>query len=360
MNMKRLAVIFIMLLVVVSVSAQADSSGFYVRSFKKLEWDLDARSNYPVLDQNNRKAALIKVVIPEAGFDFDVGVMGVVGVKQEVGEVWVYVPEGVRKITIRHQNYGVIRGYEFSFPIESASVYELKLHVPLQPKTIVIVKDSIIVRDSIVYVPTPVYTRVPRKRVNAIHKGVKAPRERKWLEVSKQTKWSTIAFTKVPDPSIGLMTVWHARKFGAYIKAEGMLKRSGVDYNVFESDYIYKDFTDGRITDNSVIWNGHFTRLSISAGTVLRCTDWLGICCGVGYGQYLFRYSGYGVCSNNECISKDYYDLTKGVSLDLGEVVMHFGHFSAFFGCNALIDGTYFQKATWQWLSFEFGIGYSF
>lgn len=198
MNMKRLAVIFIMLLVVVSVSAQTDSSGFYVQSFKKLEWDLDARSNYPVLDQNNRKAALIKVVIPEAGFDFDVGVMGVVGVKQEVGEVWVYVPEGVRKITIRHQNYGVIRGYEFSFPIESASVYELKLHVPLQPKTIVIVKDSIIVRDSIVYVPTPVYTRVPRKRVNAIHKGVKAPRERKWLEVSKQTKWSTIAFTKVP------------------------------------------------------------------------------------------------------------------------------------------------------------------
>lgn len=87
--MKRFAVIFILLLAAVSASAQTDSSGFFVQSFKKLEWDLDARSNYPELDQNNRKAALIKVVIPEAGFDFDVGVMGVVGVRQEVGEIWV-------------------------------------------------------------------------------------------------------------------------------------------------------------------------------------------------------------------------------------------------------------------------------
>lgn len=71
-----------------------------------------------MLDQNSRKAALIKVVIPEAGFDFDVGVMGVVSVRQEVGEVWVYVPEGVRKITVRHQTYGVIRDYEFGCPIE--------------------------------------------------------------------------------------------------------------------------------------------------------------------------------------------------------------------------------------------------
>lgn len=116
--MKRFAVIFILLFAAVSVSAQTDSSGFFVQSFKKLEWDLDARSNYPVLDQNSRKAALIKVVIPEAGFDFDVGVMGVVSVRQEVGEVWVYVPEGVRKITIRHQTYGVIRDYEFGCPIE--------------------------------------------------------------------------------------------------------------------------------------------------------------------------------------------------------------------------------------------------
>ena len=73
--MKRFAVIFILLLAAVSASAQTDSSGFFVQSFKKLEWDLDARSNYPELDQNNRKAALIKVVIPEAGFDFVGGVL---------------------------------------------------------------------------------------------------------------------------------------------------------------------------------------------------------------------------------------------------------------------------------------------
>lgn len=191
--MKRFAVIFILLLAAVSASAQTDSSGFFVQSFKKLEWDLDARSNYPELDQNNRKAALIKVVIPEAGFDFDVGVMGVVGVRQEVGEIWVYVPEGVRKITVRHQTYGIIRDYEFGCPIESASVYEMRLHLPLRPKSTVIVKDSI------VYVPTPVSVQATRKR--------------------KRIGASILAVGSVPDPSGGVMMVWNPKRFGAYLKA---------------------------------------------------------------------------------------------------------------------------------------------
>lgn len=342
MNMKRLAVIFIMLLVVVSVSAQTDSSGFYVQSFKKLEWDLDARSNYPVLDQNNRKAALIKVVIPEAGFDFDVGVMGVVGVKQEVGEVWVYVPEGVRKITIRHQNYGVIRGYEFSFPIESAAVYEMRLHVPVQPKVKVVIKDSI------VYVPTPVYAKDPQSGKRISSGGL--------FNVRKQPKWSVLAVSNVPDPSFGLMATWHARKVGAYIKAEGKLKRSGVDYNVFKSgDTSISTGPDG-ITDNSVIWNGHFTRLAITAGGIFRCTDWLGICCGAGYIQYI--YPNGGVRHGN--ISKDYYALYKGLSLDFVGVLVRLGHLTTYISGNysLIYDNHSFHFGGRAGL--ELGIGYSF
>lgn len=91
MAMKRLLSIFVLIVLAgFSAMAQKDSSAFYVQSFKKLEWDLDARSNFPVLDQNRRRAALIKVVVPDTGFDFDVGVMGVVDVRQEVGEIWVY------------------------------------------------------------------------------------------------------------------------------------------------------------------------------------------------------------------------------------------------------------------------------
>lgn len=235
--MKRFAVIFILLLAAVSASAQTDSSGFFVQSFKKLEWDLDARSNYPELDQNNRKAALIKVVIPEAGFDFDVGVMGVVGVRQEVGEIWVYVPEGVRKITVRHQTYGIIRDYEFGCPIESASVYEMRLHLPLRPKSTVIVKDSI------VYVPTPVSVQATRKR--------------------KRIGASILAVGSVPDPSGGVMMVWNPKRFGAYLKATGNLKSSSHSYICHE---------DGT-TDNGYIWTsgeGHVSRMAVTGGGLFR------------------------------------------------------------------------------------------
>ena len=340
--MKRSAILFILLFLTARVLAQTDSSGFYVQSFKKLEWDLDARSNHPMLDQNNHKAALIKVVIPEDGFDFDVGVMGVVGVRQEVGEVWVYVPEGVRKITIKHQTYGVIRDYEFGCPIESATVYEMKLHVPLRPKVTVIVKDSVIVRDSIVYVPTPVYTKAPWKGV------------RDWFDVKKRTRWGVLAVSNYPDPSFGLMATWHARKVGAYIKAEGKLKRSGVDYNVLEEGSSMSSGPDG-ITDNSVIWNGHFTRLAITAGGIFRCTDWLGICCGAGYGQYIYPNGGFHYGN----ISKEYYALDKGPSLDFVGVLVRLGHFTTYLGGNYGLDYCNHSLHFGQG-SLEFGIGYSF
>lgn len=320
MNMKRLAVIFIMLLVVVSVSAQTDSSGFYVQSFKKLEWDLDARSNYPVLDQNNRKAALIKVVIPEAGFDFDVGVMGVVGVKQEVGEVWVYVPEGVRKITIRHQNYGVIRGYEFSFPIESAAVYEMRLHVPVQPKVKVVIKDSI------VYVPTPVYAKDPQSGKRISSGGL--------FNVRKQPKWSVLAVTNVPTASFGHMTAWHAHKVGAYFKGEYKRGKPHDDLSQLMTR----------------------RKLSVTIGGIFKCTDWLGICSGIGYGEVCVPPGS--ITYNDQ--ATDRYKILNGFSLDLGATA-RFGHISAYLGGNAIHDWKGTSDSIKRPKAFlELGIGYSF
>ena len=286
-----------MLLAAVSASAQTDSSGFFVQSFKKLEWDLDARSNYPVLDQNNRKAALIKVVIPEVGFDFDVGVMGVVGVKQEVGEVWVYVPEGVRKITIKHQTYGIIRDYEFSCPIESATVYEMRLHVPLRPKSTVIVKDSI------VYVPTPV--------------NVETPRERKRLGIG------VLAVGCVPDPSGGFMVAWNPKRFGMYLKATGNLKSSNYSYICHE---------DGT-TDNGYIWTngkGHVSRMAVTGGGIFRCLNWLSVSAGAGYGKRVLLWR-----DSKDNFAKVSEPSAQGISADLG-TVLHFGRFTAYLGANTI------------------------
>lgn len=99
-----------------------------VASFKLLENDLTANTTGTMeYDQNGKVAALIKVVTTEQGFVFDGGMVGIVKVKQGVGEVWVYVPHGIKRITIQHPQLGVLRNYDIPIPIEEAKTYEMVL-----------------------------------------------------------------------------------------------------------------------------------------------------------------------------------------------------------------------------------------
>ncbi len=117
-------VLMLMLLVGATLSAQNIS----VSSFKLLENDLTANTTGTMeRDQNGETAALIKVVTTQQGFVFDGGMVGIVKTKQGVGEVWVYVPHGIKKITIQHLQLGVLRDYYFPIAIEKAKTYELTL-----------------------------------------------------------------------------------------------------------------------------------------------------------------------------------------------------------------------------------------
>ncbi len=99
-----------------------------VSSFKLLDSDLTANTTGTMeRDQNGEVAALIKVVTSEQGFVFDGGMTGIVKTKQEVGEVWVYVPHGIKKMTIKHPQLGVLRDYFFPISIDKAKTYELIL-----------------------------------------------------------------------------------------------------------------------------------------------------------------------------------------------------------------------------------------
>ena len=74
-----------------------------VKSFYLAETDLTANTpGTMVHDQNGNVCALIKVETTHKGFTFDVGVLGVVSVVENPAEIWVYVPFGIRKITIQH------------------------------------------------------------------------------------------------------------------------------------------------------------------------------------------------------------------------------------------------------------------
>lgn len=239
-----------------SIGLSAQDSGFSVQSFRRLEWDLEARSTSPVRDQNGKKAALIKVITSAEGLDFDVGLMGVAAVRQEVGEVWVYVPEHVRKITVRHQDFGVIRDYVFPEPIESAVTYEMVLKTPPP------VEKEIIVRDSIVYLPSPADS--------ADVAGMRRRREPVGLAV--------FAVAAFPEYSGGLMLGWETYRFGAYVKAVS-------NFTPWAS--AYSCLSDGT-ADGGYIWTtgrSRVSRLSVTSGMLYRPCGWLVLYAGAGYGS---------------------------------------------------------------------------
>ena len=78
-------------------------------------------------DQNGYRCAIIKVETTQTGFTFDVGSLGVTDVVQQAGEIWVYVPFGVKHMTIGHPQLGILRNYYFPIPVEKARVYIMKL-----------------------------------------------------------------------------------------------------------------------------------------------------------------------------------------------------------------------------------------
>ena len=122
--MKRL--ISFLLLAFCFLAMQAQS--LTVQSFRMDESDLTA--NTPgtiVMDQNGQKCALIKVETTQTGFSFDAGSLGVVKTEQKVGEIWVYVPEGVKRLTISHQQLGMLRDYDLGQTLKRAKTYILKL-----------------------------------------------------------------------------------------------------------------------------------------------------------------------------------------------------------------------------------------
>lgn len=122
--MKRFTLLAFLLFAFVGAFAQSIS----VKSFQALPMDMTASSlEGKRLDQNGAVAALIKIVTTETGFAFDGGVMGIVDVKQMVGEIWVWVPYGSRKISIMHQQLGVLRDYRYPINIEAERTYEMVL-----------------------------------------------------------------------------------------------------------------------------------------------------------------------------------------------------------------------------------------
>ena len=118
--MYRNSFVFIVMLLAFVAGVQAQQIS--VKSFRSLPNDMDARQNYPLKDQNGDLCAIVKVVTPEKGFSFDIGSLGITKTEQRTGEIWVYLPYGARRISIFHDQLGVVRDFLFTEKIEQGYV----------------------------------------------------------------------------------------------------------------------------------------------------------------------------------------------------------------------------------------------
>lgn len=126
-NMKNLRtallLVFAFLLPWATVQAQIAVAEFYLDETDQVANEEPTE----VFDQNGYRCAIIKVETTQTGFSFDVGSLGVTKTVQQKGEIWVYVPFGVKHITIGHEHLGILRNYYFPIPIEKARVYIMRL-----------------------------------------------------------------------------------------------------------------------------------------------------------------------------------------------------------------------------------------
>ncbi len=104
---------------------------FSVSSFRVLPNDVTAFIN-PVQDRNGEDCGLIKVMAPD-DFVFSTP-LGIVKREDKVGEIWLYVPHGTKKITIKHSQWGVLRDYILPSRISSHITAELVIASPVTAK----------------------------------------------------------------------------------------------------------------------------------------------------------------------------------------------------------------------------------
>lgn len=120
--MRKLLTTLFLFAVISNLSAEIS-----VKSFRKLQNDLDARVNAPIKDFSGDVSAIIKVVTTQTGFTFDCGSIGIVKTVNKSAEIWIYIPYGAKRITITHPRLGLLRDYLFPEPIDKATVYEMVL-----------------------------------------------------------------------------------------------------------------------------------------------------------------------------------------------------------------------------------------
>lgn len=164
-NRRALYSVFLPALMLLIAVPDLWAQRFSVASFRPLPNDVTAFIN-PVRDLNDEDCGLIKVMATE-DFVFSTP-LGIVKRDDKVGEIWLYIPRGSKKMTIKHAELGVLRDFEFPTRIESHMTYELRIDEPVKSAeasttapVVTTVVDTLVVTLVDTLIVNPVKTPVP-------------------------------------------------------------------------------------------------------------------------------------------------------------------------------------------------------
>ena len=108
-----------------SVMAMGQDADFEIRNFHERTTDLSAiSSNYK--DLNGSPAALIRMTVRDPQFEFSAN-LGIIALEKKTGEVYLYVPQDTRRLTVRHPRLGVLKDYAIPVRIRSKVTYDAEI-----------------------------------------------------------------------------------------------------------------------------------------------------------------------------------------------------------------------------------------
>ena len=110
--MKQIVIILCLLAAAFDVCGQE----LTVKSMEVAGFDLSA-SVHQRLDRNGNPCALVKVMLPVSGAQFEGNVLG--EVENKSGEYWVYMSEGTKELRVKHPDYVAVHVYFNDYDIKS-------------------------------------------------------------------------------------------------------------------------------------------------------------------------------------------------------------------------------------------------
>lgn len=284
--------LLLLLFLLLSLNIQAQQ--FSVSSFRTIPNDLTA-FHTPVYDLNHDACALIKVV-GDSRFVFD-SPLGIVKRIDEVGEVWIYLPQGSLMLTIRHPEWGVLRDYRLAEPLVANITYELVLAPPVQvmTPTIAEVEEPITEKNA---VEVPVVEDLPTLDVAE--------------KVTVKEKLHIIALAQVgmgPKPMAYGLRIGLVHKHGVYLMVETDFKSAPSTSGECDADGVVKG------TSSAAYYSGEIKRSlkRVMGGGMHRLVGGLHIYEGVGYGSYIVAWG-----TSNGDYYKNTHDSATGLSAEVG------------------------------------------